>query len=799
MNWADLIDWAGRILGGLAALVGLGLLVVLLGNLGKVFGWLGRTLWSFARWLVRLVRSPRLTLLEGVEQSTLFALVLFPFIWLYGKIRLWSGRKAVELPDSTAPTSDTASAWPEPPPWNEAPSLADSSTPLLPQRPVPAPLAELVRLWEHGFDLQPLRDLPDSETFILSYYAYPQLWEPDAPSILVEATTPYNDQRWRLVMPSGKDVLCIEIDEAEFLAWWRQTRFDDHGEMDLMGWLRVSELTMEYCEAHRYPIWRFVHEHPTPEDKQRWREGLIDALAAYHDAVLYARHYDWSAATVFLWREEIVARHWPLHAPDRDWQTQHLRPAQSGWAADAKIWLEHSQPVRLIDLLQTDQGADGLVSRMERKSMPPYRAEELADVRPSRYVWLRNPDDTMCLVLEPAVTGQEDETVRVRFPRAWTANPDWPNLGPFSSLRDRFIVTNADGLSGLIDLQGRFTVPCRYAYLDEGRGSGGSFEIAEALEPDSRGEKLCDLIDGDGRRINPSGLKVLAGTLRHDGCVVTTDDDSQPLRLDWMDNTGVVRKGDVSLRPDELRWSAISPLAGDRRLVRCPDSGLWGYQDKTGAVASPPAFHETYGFGDGLAKVGMEPDKLGLIGLDGTWRIPPVWKNIWPESRQCYVVENEQGEYGAINPSGEVIVSFRTLDDLTKDAPQDKSSGPRAGLGEDFDPIELVMRQWRQNFLRKRVDEAKAQDSLASLEGVFDSNARTSDLEEAGVWFMPVCLLRDKSEGLLRPKAGETGHVFAEYPVSLSIFDLSVEAPVAGLARAPEAIVGVRWRDLVSQ
>ena len=91
---------------------------------------------------------------------------------------------------------------------------------------------------------------------------------------------------------------------------------------------------------------------------------------------------------------------------------------------------------------------------------------------------------------------------------------------------------------------------------------------------------------------------------------------------------------------------------------------------------------------------------------------------------------------------------------------------------------------------------ANIQNSLASLAGVFDSNARTRDLIEAGVWFMPVRVLRDKTDGLLQPKAGETGHIFAEYPVSLSIFDLSVEAPVAGLATAPQAIVGVPWRDL---
>jgi hypothetical protein len=304
------------------------------------------------------------------------------------------------------------------------------------------------------------------------------------------------------------------------------------------------------------------------------------------------------------------------------------------------------------------------------------------------------------------------------------------------------------------------------------------------------------LIDGDGRRINPPSLKALAGTLRRDGCVVTTEDENKPFRFDWMDTTGVVRNGDALLTPDELRWAAVGNMSDDRRQVRCPDSGLWGFLDKTGALAIPPAFSHASSFDNGLAKVGNEPGKVGLIEPDGTWRIQPVWTDIWPESKQCYVVKNELGEFGAINPAGEVIVSLKTEEELTQDAPQNKKQDPRFGLGEDFDPIELVMRQWRQSTLRKRVEAAKTEDSLASLEGVFDSNARTRDLIEAGVWFMPVRVLRDKADGLLHPKAGETGHIFAEYPVSLSIFDLSVEAPVAGLASTPQAIVGVPWRDL---
>jgi hypothetical protein len=230
MNWADLLDWTLRILGGLASLLVLVLFVTLLVIIGKVFAWLGKAAWSLAKWVARRVRSPLQALLEAVDHSALFAFALFPFTWLYEKLWLrprlkWLSRQ--RNPGQPSGDHKQSTGWPEPPPWNEAPSLASltrdaPSRPVPAKLPVPAQLTELLRLWETGFDIQPIRDLPGSESFYMSYYVYPQLWEPDAPSILV--TKPFDDQpRWRLAMPSGKDVLCIEIDEAEFLAWWRRT------------------------------------------------------------------------------------------------------------------------------------------------------------------------------------------------------------------------------------------------------------------------------------------------------------------------------------------------------------------------------------------------------------------------------------------------------------------------------------------------------------------------------------------------------------------------------------------------
>jgi hypothetical protein len=120
MNWADLLDWTLRILGGLAALVGLALFVTLLGNLGKVFAWLGKAVWRLAKWLSRLVRSPRQALLEAVDHSALFAFALFPFIWLYEKI--WLRPRVKRLTRQRNP--EQLADWPNPPAWNEAPTVS---------------------------------------------------------------------------------------------------------------------------------------------------------------------------------------------------------------------------------------------------------------------------------------------------------------------------------------------------------------------------------------------------------------------------------------------------------------------------------------------------------------------------------------------------------------------------------------------------------------------------------------------------------------------------------------------------
>ena len=118
---------------------------------------------------------------------------------------------------------------------------------------------------------------------------------------------------------------------------------------------------------------------------------------------------------------------------------------------------------------------------------------------------------------------------------------------------------------------------------------------------------------------------------------------------------------------------------------------------------------------------------------------------------------------------------------------------------EDDVLVEGIARQ-RHERVKQKVQTVLATPpySLAALEGVFDRDPSNRDLHEAGVWGLRVQVLDNQNEGILRAKAGETGHIATYYPVGLSCFDLSVEAPISSLASHPDAVIGIPWKNLAA-
>lgn len=91
---------------------------------------------------------------------------------------------------------------------------------------------------------------------------------------------------------------------------------------------------------------------------------------------------------------------------------------------------------------------------------------------------------------------------------------------------------------------------------------------------------------------------------------------------------------------------------------------------------------------------------------------------------------------------------------------------------------------------------AKSEASLTRVAGLFDDSTTTRDLMEAGIWFTSVRVLREQDSGIIGIDAGETGTIFTQYPVGLSVFNLSQEAPVQGLQSMPNGVKGIPWGDL---
>jgi hypothetical protein len=399
------------------------------------------------------------------------------------------------------------------------------------------------------------------------------------------------------------------------------------------------------------------------------------------------------------------------------------------------------------------------------------------------------------------------------------------------------VVFDETGQYGLIRLQqikeepvhvvGQWLQPCSWQWLSGGESSSRVIEVAQQVSPDIRGELVCDLMDArEWQRINPVGTKGLMGTSHYsgtnfDGCLVVNEAGygAYPRVLGRMTRQGVFKCGQAT--PDgyfepvpwgvnDLRWLEIGNESEHMSIVRAPDSGLWGYLDRYEAIAIEPQYDDAWSFNYGTAKVRPVGNPcVGLIDKAGQWVLPPTWKNLWRWSREVVVAESMEGNWGAIDVQGRVIVPFAPYATwLQHPEVCERLADYQIGRSWTNDPaeerrrtiIEVIATIWKRE-LREHIRIAVQSSlnrgsSLAGLEGLFDGDTSERDLRESGVWGLKVVLLHDKSEGFLQPKAGETGQICCYYPVGLSTFDLSIEAPVMGLASCPDASVGIPWRDL---
>lgn len=619
---------------------------------------------------------------------------------------------------------------------------------------------------------------------------------------------------------------------------------DRQGELTAPGIWALAQAVHGFCEKQRYPLWRFKHEKHDDAAIATWQQSFIAALADWLEVHFWIEEYerDWGmSALVHLSEREFLCGKRRPRKPYRNLSTLELEPSSP-----------RSEPkrcgqMRLGDLLQTRHGVDGLIYRLDEKSVAPYEAIDmppLADEQAAnRMVWTwHNKEPRLIALAWPDISGLQggqDTPSPVLIPRAWGSVAK--SSGWFGPLHlhggNSMIVADESGCSGIVrllnlndpllgDVVGYWMQPCVWRYLRGKLSSLPVFEAAQSLEPDARGEVVCDLINGiNGERLNPPGIKILANTVLDADCCIAVNeasDSNSPKHLDLMSLSGQLMHGQLDTAllndqhagsPRELRWARL--YSGHAyRPAQSRESGHWGFIDRHGAITIEPRFARVSFFEQDLAPAWPTdtPTLVGLIDTKGDWAIPPRWKSIHPQTRRQFIVQNVDDQWGAVDEHGELVIALQPRATWLLDAwIAEKLATERAefiqhfpwskSLAEVEDDVlvEGIARQ-RHELVKRKVQTALTTPpySLAALEGVFDRDPSNRDLHEAGIWGIRVQILDNQNEGILRAKAGETGHIATYYPVGLSCFDLSVEAPISSLASHPDAVVGIPWRNLAA-
>nr|WP_321467293.1 WG repeat-containing protein [uncultured Desulfobulbus sp.] len=604
--------------------------------------------------------------------------------------------------------------------------------------------------------------------------------------------------------------------------------------------LDIAELARIVLD-HRTTTHRIMESsRDTPSPEQR-KEILAEAaltlqqrLSKWADIPLWIRKYitqrgEW--ITVFLNEGEKNCSEKRVRAPRR---------TGAGYILDSDHKPETEarfERITLRALLDNQTRIDRLYGRLDQDCVAPYSPEDLVqlDLNKTQTIWTWDngeiyPTTLLCSPMADVDNGPTGE-YPVCIPAAWGPLYRWSYGHGALHLHEGFtlVVCNALGRYGLIQLRqlegtaprvvGQWIQSCSWAYLSGGNRCGsGILEAASSVVPDVRGELVCDLIDArDGHQINPPGVKALMGSTNYEGTIVVNEAGVGHCQrvLGRVSRQGILYHGraaqseersNITWRVDDLHWLEIGSQREGLTAVRSAENGLWGYVDKGGAICITPQFGDVRAFDYGTAAVQPKGSNFwGLINTSGQWNLQPEWAYLKRWSKRIIVAEDAKLRWGAINAQGKIIVEFHSVEEwmdhpeVAKRMELNETNGSWRDNAADIrlTLIEAIAEMYKLEFHRKaRRALLDCSTSLAGLEGIFDADTTERDLMEAGVWGKEVRLLRGKTHGLLQPAQGESGQIRCYYPVGLSTFDLSIEAPVNGLDIQPEATIGIPWRDL---
>lgn len=589
---------------------------------------------------------------------------------------------------------------------------------------------------------------------------------------------------------------------------------------------RISQIIHDYRAQKGHAPWNAFYRESNPEVIALWVEGLQQALTEFLDVVVIVeQRSERNFASLYGCWDEFVSGAQRVWRPSRNIVTLDLceqhehEPAKPACAMSLRELFARGEHFII----------DGLLRRFDKQCVAPYTAEALAAVvaqgskksvwKPC-WVYSRSGSDKLTLLAFESLAGwvvgegvllpselfaSEDSAVELDTSSAVVV---FDALGHQRFARLNTAVPNAPSAAFKLAY---YTSPTQvYAYL-KNYSNHNAYEALNLGDlqtaPWEPAHCLCDFINADGESLIPPATRALAGTIDDGGCVICNKDSELPQRQDWFSLT---HPQHAFNRP--LRWLKVVGERENRRAVQSPENNCWGYIDAEGELVIAEQFADWGLFHRGFAQVSLPaaPQLYGLINKAGEFVLSPQWLDLRWSSAKWVAVKNTQGEWGVVGLSNttELMLTPKTL--VPFESPEywlalyeqqvgEGSYRPRVSWGEKTDE-EKIVEQMEQVFIaakQAQMDAAKSAASLASLAGLFDHTTCEKELASLGLWGMRVEVIAFAGCDQRHEKlVGQQGVIMSHYPVSLSTFDLGIEAPLEGLASYPNAVMGVVWAGL---
>ena len=366
------------------------------------------------------------------------------------------------------------------------------------------------------------------------------------------------------------------------------------------------------------------------------------------------------------------------------------------------------------------------------------------------------------------------------------------------------VVWNDEGKAGVLGREGQLWVPCQFAALRSGLSGKRLLalrepvaHIQEPITPHAYLQLRCDVIDSHtGQRVNPIGTSALLGSLGHQGEFVAVMDGEANRQgsqsMGFMDCEGQWLGG--------CQWAGVLLFHEGMAAVQDRRTQRWGYLNLQGDVAIAPQYAWPGFFNCKRAIVrAAAPTGTQLAG-----DVAPQWLLIDPTGATVTGpwahIDHATGDHfvaQALPDAGSDIWSL--IDErgamLVEREPGSPYDEPHESA---LDTSELAAKHLSALWQTRRRSLAQQLRGLPPVERVARYQPRSErDLGYLGLWGQRVRCTRPVESAAMGSVAEPVRTIECHYPVSLSIFNPAVEAPVTFTrADGSTVCIGVPWDGL---